>query len=142
MTDKQYADMATITMFGRIFADQMRKCLVNSGLWDKGFGISVDAFRTKCSDGFEVTGAVRLIRGYDNDENDHDDDMEQIQYFGERWAVCRDPKAETGSIPPEVHIKKQRDVGERTGKVETKPLPPDGLWVGADYNYPHVGGGR
>ena len=138
----KYADMVTIMHLCRIFSEQMQRCLKNTGLWNDGFCISVDAYPTHCSDGTELTGAVRLFRGYDNPENDHSDDMTQIHLFGKEWHICNDPIAETGTVPAKVSSKVRTDFAERNGKYAAKSDPLDGLWISIRDYPPYVDGGR
>ena len=142
MTQKQYADMTTIMQFGRIFSEQMKKCLVNSGLWEKGFCFCVDAYPTHCSDNVDLSGSVRIFRGYDNPENDHSEDMFQLNYDGKGWRVVNDPIAEAGSLPPEVHARERRDFNERIRENPSKPYPLDGMWISSFDDPPVLGGGR
>ena len=146
MTQKQYADMTTIMMFGRIFAEQMKTCLVNSGLWDKGFCLAVDTHPVITQHG-ETSGSVRIFKSYSDENADHSDDMYQMYWEkrwdeGKGWMVVHDPIAETGSLPPEVHIKERRDFAERVGKYSSKPYPMDGLWISSHDDPPVLGGGR
>lgn len=142
MTQKQYADMTTIMMFGRIFAEQMKKCLVNSGLWDKGFCFVVDSYPTHSHVG-DTSGSVRIFRQYDDDNVDHSEDMFQLLWDGEKgWRVVHDPIAETGSVPPEVHVTERRDFAKRVGKYSSKPYPVDGMWISCHDDPPVLGGGR
>ena len=138
MTQKQYDDMATILKFCRIFADQMRICMKNTGLWDKGFLLTMDCFRTDCSDGCVLDGAVRMFRRYD-EESHHSEDMEQLSQEGKGWYVVHDPVAKTGSLPPDVKIEKcAKNVCKGSRKDATKPYPPDGMWISSYDDTPDV----
>ena len=142
MTDKQYADIATMMMYGRIFADQMYKCLVNSGLLDEGY-----VFQVSAGKGYDLFGAT-LATDVDICKGAKYKDWRETRFLQMRmkdgvWIVYDDPKERTGSIPPVViTVKKDGAVKEAVGANAEKPYPPDGLWIGAFNHDSDVGGGK
>lgn len=137
MTQKQYDDMTSIMQFGRTFSDMMRKAMENCGLLQKGFFFNVDVCPVECEDGTVIMGAVRLRHRYDI-ESDHEEDMEQLEYNGERWCVINDPYAKTGTVPPEIRAEKKSNDRQGMGKASGKPYPPDNLWISSRDNYSDV----
>ena len=142
MTDKQYADIETMMMFGRIFADQMYQCLKNTGLLAEGYqmqlyvGQRVGDIRNSF---VEIEKNIVDV-GYLNWK---EESARHTRNEGEEWHVSFDPKAETGSVPPEVHIRKEtRNVKETVGATANKPYPPDGLWIGSFNHDSDVDGGQ
>ena len=127
MTDKQYADMTTIMMFSRIFADQMYKCLENSGLLKQGFILEIGVGKN-----FDLESGV-LACDIDFCKSPEEEDwtesrMNQMRMKDGDWCVYSDPRAKAGDIPPEVRIRRTREViPERARETASKPCPPDGL---------------
>ena len=146
MTDKQYADMTTIMMFCRHFADQMYKCMENAGLNEKGFELNIrvgnrelfSGKTEKCDICFEQSILdVDRATYYKNR-------MEQRRMIGGGWFVDDDPRAEEGSVPPMVVEVKAtaKDVSKGTGSNSSKPYPVDGTWFSVYDDPPYVGGGQ
>ena len=142
MTDKQYADMTTIMMFCRHFADQMYKCMENAGLNEKGFELNIrvgnrelfSGKTEKCDICFEQSILdVDRATYYKNR-------MEQRRMIGGGWFVDDDPRAEEGAIPPMVELRKtDEDVCKGTGSSASKPYPVEGLWLSSRDDYSDVG---
>lgn len=142
MNQKQYDDMTSIMQFGRIFSKAMRRAMENCGLLQKGYFLTVSSEEIECDDGTVITGSVRLAKLFDGNNTDHSEDMEQLEYNGERWVVIYDPYAKTGSVPPEVRIERKADDSKRVAKASGKPYPPDGLWLSSRDDNPDVVGGQ
>ena len=141
MTDKQYADIETMMMFGRIFADQMYKCLKNTGLLAEGYqmelyvGQKVGDLRNTF---VEVEKNIADV-GYPDWKKSS---ARHSKCEGGEWCVAFDPKAEAGSVPPEVHIRKESRTNKAAvGANANKPYPPDGLWIGSFNHDSDVDGG-
>ena len=137
MTDRQYADMTTIMQFCRIFADQMDTCLKHSGLYDKGFSLSLHVGnKVPYEEGVLKTNKIELSEsitdvGYAQYAST---EMMQMNIADKGWIVYDDPRNETGSLPNEVCFKARRDFRKAMAEETEHPYPPDGLWIGADYN--------
>lgn len=149
MTDKQYADMTTIMMFCRHFADQMHQCMKNAGLLEQEFTLNIRVGETKLFSGMVEKGSIELEQSItDNTANYYKNRMAQRRLLTNkgtinegRWIVDADPRAEEGSIPPMVieSKKAKADVSERTGSNSSKPYPVDGLWLSSRDDYSDVG---
>ena len=144
MTQKQYADMATIMQFGRFFAEQIRRCMENAGLMEQKYNFELRITNGCYLDGEDVI-KVQLEKAINSTEPEefNETSMEQYKFGRKGWFVHYDPIAEEGSVPSEVRISKARKTyAEAEGKTGSKPYPPDGLWI-SSRDYPaDVGGGE
>ena len=142
MTDKKYADMTTIMEYCRIWADQMYKCLQNNDLSD--FHIEMIIGNWKLENGNE-TSLIEFEKDIMTTPEDEYDSKRMSQMKmddGKGWFVCHDPKAKAGTVPPTVrYIENKRTVCKAEGENTTKPLPPDGMWIGDPRNDPPVDSG-
>ena len=143
MTDKRYADMTTIMQFCRIFSDQMHKCLKHTGMLDEGYSLRIWVGNYVGTDDImKVTIELEnnsLGIGTDEWKKSR---MQQEMYEERGWFVHADPKAEVGSIPPEIRYEDRTKNGmEGKGKAGEKPYPPDGLWVSSRYDPSDVDSG-
>lgn len=148
MTHKQYADMAMIMQFSRIFSEQMYKCLANSGLLKQGYSLKIEVCRESYGFGDEVlTSCIELEKDICTADDWDETHMCQMKMSGKEWMVHADPLAEEGTVPPEVHFRKDRECGsaesrpQDAGKDSDKPYPPFDMWVGSADDPADVGGG-
>lgn len=142
MNQKQYDDMTTIMQCGRSFAKAMRTAMLNCGLLQAGFNLTVSVEDIICTDGTHLTGSIRLQRLYDDEEkNDHSEDMSQLEYNGERWAVVNDPYAKAGTLPPQICSGKAND-SKRVAETGRHEDPVDGLWISSHDDPPVLDGGQ
>jgi len=141
MTDKQYADIETMMMFGRIFADQMYKCLKNTGLLAEGYQMQLligQVVKDRITTSVEISKNIIDV-GYEEWKKTS---TRHSRDFEKEWWVAYDPKAEAGSVPPEVRIPKGKRTYKATvGANANKPYPPDGLWIGSFNHDSDVDGG-
>lgn len=145
MDQKQYEDMHSIAMFSRIFADQMYKCMKNSGLLDKGFHLDVSVTNIEHLDGTSLAASVEIQPWIiDVGKKKYEENaVRQIRLAGEKeWRVRNDPYAKTGSLPPEVRIERKADDSKRVAETSDKPYAPDGLWISSRDDNPDVVGGQ
>ena len=149
MTQKQYADMTTIMHCCRIFSDQMYNCLVTSGLLEQGFAIQIYTGNRGLDCGSVQIGKIELsmdILNADLDEYTKTQMLQMKLNNGKGWTVYHDPQSETGSVPTSVGLIERKTGNSKAKTAETKKtgteLPPDGLWIGTDYNCSYVGGGQ
>ena len=141
MTQKQYADMTTIMMFGRIFADQMYKCLENSGLLKEGFNLEISVGKHYDLPTGILESDIELCKSPTEHKDWIKSRMMHMKMKGCEWSVYNDPVAKAGTVPPEVGIKERRDFAERVGKYSSKPYPVDGMWISCHDDPPVLGGG-
>ena len=141
MTDKQYADMTTIMMFCRHYADQMYKCLEDAGLIEQGFELNIRVGDLKLFSGKTEKCCIELEQDImTNTANYYKNRMAQRRMNEERWFVDADPKAEEGSVPPMVGLRKNdENVCKGSGNSANKPYPVDGLWLSSRDDYSDVG---
>ena len=143
MTQDQYEKMATIMQCGRIFAEQIQKCMENSGLMEQKYEFSL-RITNGCymEDGADVI-KVELDKNicHTDEEEYKKTSMEQYKFGRKGWMIYLDPVAKKGTVPPEVRISKADDSQGRA-KAATKPYPPDGLWLSSRDDYPYVDGGK
>ena len=144
MTDKQYADMTTIMMFCRHYADQMYQCMKDAGLIEQGFELNIRVGDLKLFSGMTEKCCIELEQDIiTNTANYYKNRMAQRRMNEERWFVDADPKAEEGDIPPMVGIRKaEENVSKGTGSNPSKPYPVDGTWFSVWDDPPYVGGGQ
>ena len=147
MTDKQYEDMTTIMMFGRIFADQMYKCFEENGLLGKykldiGVGKNYDLHGERLACDVELSlvteGKAKNDKAFWDEYRKTK--MSQMRMVGKEWCIYNDPQAKAGDLPPEVQIREERIVEQGDSETSSKPYPSDGFWIGADFNDTDVGG--
>ena len=142
MTDKQYADMTTIMMFCRHFADHMHKCMEDAGLLEKGFELEIRVGNKELFSGKVQKCDICLERSILEVDTAtyYKNRLEQRRFDEGGWFVDDDPKAEEGSVPPMVGIRKNDgDVCEGSGSSASKPYPVDGLWLSSRDDYSDVG---
>lgn len=145
MTDKQYADMTTIMQFGRIFAEQIKKCMEHTGLMDQRFSFDLRVSPNPPDvegDNYckvSLDKSISEVGKYQWKKSA----MEQWKDDNNGWRIGNDPKAEEGSIPATVHYCEREKIldMEGMGKTGTKPYPPDGFWVSSHYYPTDVDGG-
>ena len=143
MEQKQYDAMQIIMQCSRAYADQMKKCMEHSGLFDNGFHLVVNVAPSKETGedswlNIELS-EYRLVVG---DEQYNKNRMEQFK-FGERgWIVQNDPKAKAGTVPQNYGSKTTTDDGERVAEETRHPYPPDNLWISSRDYCPVLGGGQ
>lgn len=143
MTQDQYEKMATIMQCGRIFAEQIHKCMENSGLLDQGYSFDVRMTNGCCLEDGADTYKVELTKDICTIpiEEYKKTSMEQYKFGRKGWTIYLDPVAKKGTVPPEVRVAKADDSKGRA-KAATKPYPPDGLWLSSRDDYPYVDGGK
>lgn len=131
MTEKRYADMATIMQFCRIFGEQMHKCLENSRLTEDGYYLRITV------NGFVPSElvAVELTKHADEVSEKELEDTQMVQMMTKKgWWICNDPVRKPGGIPTVVKSVCEKKGRDETARAAREPAyPPDGLWVGADY---------
>lgn len=145
MNQKQYETMATIMGFGRVFADQIHKCMENAGLLDQGF-----EFKIRIDNGcYYEHGADYLVVELEKSISRVDRDdynvtrMEQAKIGRKGWVVLYDPIAEMCDLPPMVESRKaEENDGKGTGEDGSKPYPPYDMWISSADDYPDVDGGQ
>lgn len=147
MTEKQYEDMTIISQFCRIFADQIRKCMENTGLLNEGFylELSVRPSAVEARRDYSTVCIAKNLNEVGVDEWKATR-MEQWKYDNEDWEVFYDPFAKSGTLPKEICYAERRSFEETLGEENcgaegTKPFPPDGLWVSDRDNTCDVDGG-
>ena len=142
MTDKQYADMTTIMQLGRIFADQVQRCMEHAGLLKQGFIFSI-RIETNPGDPSRILNNVNLEKSIVDVPKEEflENAMEQYK-FTENWEVYHDPRREKGTLPSEIGYKERKHLVERAGENRSKPYPPDGLWIGSCGDYSALDGWR
>ena len=145
MTDKQYANMTTIMMFCRHYADQMYKCMEDAGLIEQGFELHMRIGDLDLWSGKVEKCDICLEQSILKDEAKYyRNRMEQRRLDEGRWFVDADPRAEEGDVPPMVVETKAtaKNVSNGTGKNTSKPYPLDNTWLSV-YDYPaDVDGGQ
>lgn len=146
MNQKQYETMTTIMGFGRVFADQIHKCMENAGLLDKGFEFRVFVENGKYYESgadYLVVQLQQSISRAENKDEYYATRMEQTKSGRKGWLVLNDPIAETCDVPPVVESRKaEENDGEGTGEDGGKPYPPYDMWISACDDYPDVDGGQ
>lgn len=144
MNKKQYEDAHTILGFCRIFADQMSKCLENSGLRDLGYHLEIDFDPHRFDDGTLSLSRVNLYKDLAEvgAREWWDSQFIQRHYEKKGWLICHDPYAETNSLPEDIRYPENRNISKRVAEKTDHPYPPDGFWVGADYCDSVLDGGQ
>lgn len=145
MNQKQYETMTTIMGFGRVFAEQIHKCMENAGLLDQGFefSISIDNgnYLTHGADYLTVE-LEKCITRVDRDDYNATR-MSQTKTGRKGWVVLYDPIAEMCDVPPVVEPRKaEEDVSKGTGETGSKPYPPFDMWISACDDPLNVDGGQ
>lgn len=143
MEQKQYDAMQIIMQCSRAFADQMGKCLTNSGLMDKGFKLEVTIGQSASKEHGSWSNIELSEYLVDVGEEQYKKTrMEQWKLGSEEeWSVRFDPKAEAGTIPQIYGSKTTKDDCERVAEVSEHPYPPDNMWISSRDDYPVLGGG-
>ena len=141
MTKKQYMDMTTIMQFGRIFSEQIDKCLLHTGLKEQGYEFRINISevdgRNFINVVLEQNALTMPIGEYEKNR------MSQYKISNDDWRVNHDPITEAGTIPATIRAEEIRTAyAEAERKTGTKPYPPDGLWVNSRDNYCDVDGGQ
>lgn len=134
MNQKQFQAGRQICEFGKIFADQMLKCLRDSGLKDLGYGVVVDVGRPIAfDDGKVLVAAVRLTKVDDS----YTKDFSYHKYLVKGWEKMYEPTV----LPDDVR-KVQEDHGvQGSGTEKEVPFAPDGLWLSNCDDPDYVDGG-
>ena len=142
MDQKQYDAMQIITQCSRAFAEQMRKCMVNSGLVGKGFHLKVLVSPTTSA--YSTYSEIELSEYITDvgEEQYKKTCMEQFRLGNDDWSVRHDPKAKAGTVPQNYGSKTAIDNGERVAEETRHPYPPDNLWISSRDDYPVLDGGQ
>ena len=143
MDQKQYDAMQVITQCSRAFADQMKKCMENAGLTEKGFYLKVfiapsESITYKTYSEVELCEFITVV----GEKQYKKTCMEQFKLGENDWSVRHDPKAEAGSVPQNYGSKATKDDGERVAEVSERPYPPDNLWISSRDDCLVLGGGQ
>ena len=137
MTQKQYEDMRTIMQFGRIFADAMRRAMVNAGLVDQDFILEVQVQNEDIGDpDNHCISTVELWKHPVRNEDYQESRMADFKFEKEGWEVVADPVVKPGIVPPEVRTMETATRVFESRKTVQKETPPDGLWI-SNYDNPY-----
>ena len=142
---EEYEAAHTILAFCRVFVDQINKCLDNSGLRKRGFNVDLNFDTCKYEDGSVSIGKVELekdVLSVNTDEWYRTKFTQRHYTDGRGWVIDRDPFAKIGTLPENVQYPADGDVSKGMAEDSVHPYPPDGFWIGADYNRPYVDGGQ
>lgn len=143
MNQKQYDAMESIMTFGRIFADQIAKCMENSGLLEDGFKFFVSVTdAVEQENKFYESVALRQSVG---NPKWYETAKEQFRFANGGWKEYNDYPTETGFAHRISEVKtdeSNRTVRERVAENSSKPYPPDNMWLSAFDDYSDVDGGE
>lgn len=132
MNKEQFEVARAIVELSKAFADQMRKSMVRSGLFEDGYRLTLDIFPT-----YEVTSNRWLKNTISISDGKVINSFCCYKYRDEGWKTMYVPeKIDTGTADAE--CKRDPESEEDGAGTETeKPLAPDGLWISSadDTNY-------
>ena len=120
--------------YAQRFADEVKAIMIHYKLWHKGFDLKVivDPQREILSED------VQFQRWVEDGEGMFRERIERV-HDSEKWRTL--PFTTSREF---IHLfdDKEDGTGSPEGKADEKPLPPNGLWVGADSNSDPVDGGQ
>lgn len=129
MTQKQYEDMRTIMQFGRLFADAMRRAMINAGLTGQDFSLGVDVKNEDIGSKDNLVCTVELMKNPCRNDDYMESRMADFRFEKGGWEVVTDPVVKSGIVPPEVRTTETAfRIYESRTEVQ-KESPPDGLWI-------------
>jgi hypothetical protein len=143
MNQKQYEDMRTIMQFGRLFADAMRRAMINSGLLEQDYEmvVHIKNYEIDAHPGSNLVGEVALKKYPARNEDWYETSLVDFKFEKEGWMVNHDIVVKPGSLPPDVRIAEKAGRVYQSREEGTKPFAPDGLWLSSRDNCDPVDGG-
>lgn len=136
MTQKQYEDMRTIMQFGRLFADAMRRAMINAGLTKQDFSLKVDVENEDIGAKDNLVCTVELMKNPCRNDDYQESRMADFRFEKGGWEVVSDPVVKSGIVPPEVRTMETATRVFEVRKETQKEFAPDGLWI-SQYDNPY-----
>ena len=140
MDQKQRDAMESIMTFGRIFADQITKCMMNAGLIKEDYRFYITIAPPVSKD--RLSYAEVQLRQSVGNPRWHETAMEHFRFGNERWKTYHEFGTEKMSIQELAEPERGRVVSERVSENPDKPYPPDGYWISSRDDNPVLDGGQ
>lgn len=135
---EQMEVMKKMIGFCQIFAGQVKDIMVHHHLWHKGFQVSINIDPRMDT----LTEVVEVKRKVMDGKGIYDEGIERFRGTDKMFNEWHTLGCETSREFIHLFDDKEDGAGSPEGKADEKPLPPNGLWVGADPNSDPVDGGQ
>ena len=134
LTSKQMETMKKMIGFCQIFAGQIKDIMVHSHVWHKGFKVQIEIDPSLDYFTEWITVTRKVIDG-DAIYTEQIDRMCGKAFDFKEWKTN-----EFTTTREFIHLfdDEKDGTGKEERKTDEKPLPPNGLWIGSDFNSDYV----
>lgn len=138
LSKEQMEVMKKMIGFCQVFAGQIKDIMVHHHLWHKGFTVNLQIDPRLET----ITESVAVKRKVVDGEGIYEEGIERFRGTHKIFNEWRTLGCETSREFIHLFDGEKDGEGSPERKADEKPLPPNGLWIGADPNSDPVDGGQ